>query len=75
MSQFKDLNDPITAALLYAELGMDDAQIAQELKEDEGIEDEKDMDFIFEIKKKVTEKVEKLKLCHYPTVTISFNTN
>ena len=57
MSQIQKLTDPITTAMLYSELGMDDPQIAQELKEDEGIEDERDMDFIFKIKKIIIEEV------------------
>jgi len=40
MSQIKDSKDPITSALMYAELGMDDTDIAKELKEVEGIEDD-----------------------------------
>lgn len=56
MSQFKDLKDPITSALMYAELGMEDSQIAQELKEDEGIEDEKTIEFILKTKKIIIEE-------------------
>ena len=58
MSKIKDF-DTITTALMYSELGMEDAKIAELLKEEEGVKNEKDMDLIFEFKKSIAAEAQK----------------